>query len=87
IHEHEALGGGSGRRLYCRLTSFSRSLQIILRINLDGTLKCEKFLTRPNLTSTRFVFFIHAKSSLYNRLLDIAKTAFQKKLTSKSTVF
>ncbi|MGN8969637.1 hypothetical protein, partial [Intestinimonas sp. HCP28S3_D6] len=37
IHEHEALGGGSGRRLYCRLTSFSRSLQIILRINLDGT--------------------------------------------------
>ena len=32
-------------------------------------------------------FFIHAKSSLYNRLLDIAKTAFQKQLTSKSTVF
>ena len=30
---------------------------------------------------------IHAKSSLYNRLLDIAKTAFQKQLTSKSTVF
>ena len=40
-----------------------------------------------NLTSTRFVFFTHAKSSLYNRLLDIAKTAFQKQLTSKSTVF
>ena len=38
IHEHEALGGGSGRRLYCRLTSLSRSLQINLRINLDGTL-------------------------------------------------
>ena len=37
IHEHEALGGGSGRRLYCRLTSFSRSLQTILRIILDGT--------------------------------------------------
>ena len=37
IHEYEALGGGSGRRLYCRLTSFSRSLQTILRINLDGT--------------------------------------------------
>ena len=37
IHEHEALGGGSGRRLHCRLTSFSRSLQINLRINLDGT--------------------------------------------------
>ena len=35
IHEHEALGGGSGRRLYCRLTSLSRSLQTILRINLD----------------------------------------------------
>ena len=32
-------------------------------------------------------FFINAKSSLYNRLLDIAKTAFQKQLTSKSTVF
>ena len=37
IHEHEALGGGSVRRLYCWLTSFSRSLQTILRINLDGT--------------------------------------------------
>jgi hypothetical protein len=37
IHEHEALGGGFGRRLYCRLTSLSRSLQTILRINLDGT--------------------------------------------------
>ena len=37
IHEHEALGGGSGRRLHCRLTSLSRSLQINLRINLDGT--------------------------------------------------
>ena len=37
IYEHEALGDGAGRRLHCRLTSFSRSLQIILRINLDGT--------------------------------------------------
>ena len=37
IHEHEALGGDHGRRLYCRLTSLSRSLQTILRINLDGT--------------------------------------------------
>ena len=37
VHEHEVLGDGSGRRLYCRLTSFSRSLQINLRINLDGT--------------------------------------------------
>ena len=37
IHEYEALGGGSGRRLRCRLTSLSRSLQTILRINLDGT--------------------------------------------------
>ena len=25
------------QRTYCRLTSFSRSLQTILRINLDGT--------------------------------------------------
>ena len=37
LHEHEASGGGHGRCLYCRLTSFSRSLQINLRINLDGT--------------------------------------------------
>ena len=37
IHEHEALGGGAGRRLYCRLTSFSRSLQTILRMDLDST--------------------------------------------------
>ena len=37
IHEHEAFGGGYERRLYCRLTSLSRSLQTILRINLDGT--------------------------------------------------
>ena len=37
INEYEALGVGSGRHLYCRLTSLSRSLQINLRINLDGT--------------------------------------------------
>ena len=37
IHEHEALGGGAGRRFYCRLTSFGRSLQTILRIDLDST--------------------------------------------------
>ena len=36
IHEHEAFRGGHRRRLHCRLTSFSRSLQTILRINLDG---------------------------------------------------
>ena len=50
IHEHEALGGGHGRRLYCRLTSLSRSLQTILRINLDGTLHAEKaaLLRRKN---------------------------------------
>ena len=35
--KHEALGDGTGRRLHCRLTSLSRSLQIILRINLDWT--------------------------------------------------
>ena len=38
IYEHEAPGDGAGRRLHCRLTSLSRSLQIILRINLDGTI-------------------------------------------------
>ena len=37
IHEYEAFGGSFGRRLHCRLISFSRSLQIFLRINLDGT--------------------------------------------------
>ena len=37
IYEHEALGDGAGRHLYCRLTSLSRSLQIVLCINLDGT--------------------------------------------------
>ena len=36
IHEHEAFRGGHRRRLHCRLTSFNRSLQTILRINLDG---------------------------------------------------
>ena len=36
IHEHEAFGGSFGRRPHRRLTSFSRSLQIHLRINLDG---------------------------------------------------
>jgi len=37
IHEHEALGGSSGRRFHCQLTSFIRSLQKILRIILDET--------------------------------------------------
>ena len=37
IHEHEALGGGHGRRLRCRLTSLSRSLQTNLRKILDTT--------------------------------------------------
>ena len=47
IYEHEAPGDGAGRRLHCRLTSFSRSLQIILRINLDGTI-----ILRINLDGT-----------------------------------
>ena len=37
IHEYEASGGGFRRRLHCRLTSFSRGLQINLRIILDST--------------------------------------------------
>ena len=37
IEMYEALRGGSERRLYCRLTSFSRSLQTFLRIILDST--------------------------------------------------
>ena len=37
IHEYEALRGGSGRRVYCQLTSSSQSLQTFLRITLDIT--------------------------------------------------
>ena len=47
--EHEAFGGGHRRRLYCRLTSFSRSLQINLRINLDGTKGCSQFIIDSSL--------------------------------------
>ena len=36
-HEYEALRGGFERRLYCRLISFSRSLQIFLCNCLDTT--------------------------------------------------
>ena len=39
IHEYEALRGDSERRLYCRLTSFDRSLQTFLRIILDSTVR------------------------------------------------
>ena len=39
IHEYEALRDVSGRLLYCRLTSFSQSLQTNLRINVDSTLE------------------------------------------------
>ena len=38
LQESEA-HGGSGRRLYCWLTSFSQSLQTNFRITLDGTTK------------------------------------------------
>ena len=37
LKDKYTVDGGHGRRLYCRLTSLSRSLQIFLRINLDGT--------------------------------------------------
>jgi len=37
VHEHEALGGGCKRHLYCRLISSCRGLQTNLRINLDTT--------------------------------------------------
>ena len=43
VHEYEALRGNYGRRLYCRLTSFGRSLQTNLRITLDTLYLCEKF--------------------------------------------
>ncbi len=42
IHEHEALRGGFERHLYCRLISFSRSVQIFLRNYLD-TIDCVQF--------------------------------------------
>ncbi len=38
VHEHEALRGCLPGRLYCWLTSFSQSLQTILRITLDSTI-------------------------------------------------
>lgn len=37
VREGAAIWAVYARRLHCRLTSFSRSLQTILRINLDGT--------------------------------------------------
>ena len=37
-------GGSSGRRLHCRLTSFSRALQTFLRINLDSASVSERLL-------------------------------------------
>ena len=40
------LEAAHGRRLYCRLTSFSRSLQTILRTNLDLLTKA-KILLKP----------------------------------------
>ena len=43
VHEYEALRGNYGRRRYCRLTSFGRSLQTNLRITLDTLYLCEKF--------------------------------------------
>ncbi|MDY5595553.1 MAG: hypothetical protein SPF59_07855, partial [Oscillospiraceae bacterium] len=49
----EALGGGSGRRLYCWLTSFSQSLQTNLRITLDGTLVTFHDLTASLLSRKR----------------------------------
>ena len=64
----------------------SRAFSIVCSFSYSYSLAIQ-YNGKLNLTSTRFVFFIHAKSSLYNRLLDIAKTAFQKQLTSKSTVF
>ncbi|WP_418927477.1 hypothetical protein, partial [Dysosmobacter sp.] len=62
IHEHEALGGGFGRRLYCRLTSLSRSLQTILRINLDGTLIKPVFLTFFSEKANKYVKTPHFRA-------------------------
>ena len=57
VHEHEAFGGSHGRRLHCRLTSFSRSLQTILLIILDST----RLPTQASLWVNRHTMF-HLRS-------------------------
>ena len=76
VHEHEAFGGGFGRRLYCRLTSFSRSLQINLRINLDGTLANQAVAT-INLKGRKIFLFGTAgfggSAAYFQKILDHIK--------------
>ena len=67
---------------YSCFQSIQHCLFFFLFLFISNTIQWK---TQFNLN--KVCFFIHAKSSLYNRLLDIAKTAFQKQLTSKSTVF
>ncbi|WP_418505758.1 hypothetical protein, partial [Dysosmobacter sp.] len=67
IHEHEAPGGGSGQRLHCRLTSFSRSLQINLRINLDGTKNLGLCARAENQKRTEQIFCCTVKMSVASK--------------------
>ena len=67
---------------YSCFQSIQHCLFFFLFLFISNTIQWK---TQFNLN--KVCFFIHAKSSLYNRLLDIAKTAFQKQLISKSTVF
>ena len=67
IYEYEALGGGSGRRLHCRLTSFSRSLQINLRTNLDGTGHYTAFSTSDDDSSSTPALKPECNSHFYCR--------------------
>lgn len=74
IREHEALRGGFKRRLYCRLISFSRSLQTLLRINLDGTAYFAFCVTR--MSNTR------QKINLCFRLLQCKEFTLLTRITA-----
>ena len=88
IHEHEAFGGGSGRRLYCRLTSFSRSLQINLRINLDGTCLKDGDCTY-SIDRFTFDFYFLPESGLYDLLktsLDLLALEYRQQMNVQDFV-
>ena len=68
VHEHEALRDGSGRRLYCWLTSFGRSLQTFLRITLDTTLDTTTLPTLDTTLSGPFPPMLHKKLREYTQV-------------------
>ena len=89
IHEHEALGGGSGRRLYCWLTSLSRSLQTILRINLDGTAINRRFyaLIRDDLTLSKYDGGKWALENMDSNYNDVIKNAMEDYLSDTNNSY